>query len=140
MHVWGLKEDRIMSVKLSLVWPHGEPGVQQIDFKGAKASMDRIVATTGSCKGNVVAILNNLGGTTPLEAVLTQALNDRFAHYLIGPSSDDLIRHACLVSVMEVSDEELNALNQSVPMPVWPGLAKLGVPLIAAFPMDWHSR
>ncbi len=134
------KENRIGVGKAELgLGLHGEPGVQQIDFNGAQAAMDMIVGKLQAhVEGNVVAILNNLGGTTPLEmAVLTQALNGSgLAQYVIGPSSmmTSLDMHGFSVSVMDVSDAELNALSESVSMPAWPGLAKMGAPLITKLP------
>lgn len=134
------KENRIGAGKAELgLGIHGEPGVQQIDFAGAQAAMTTIVDKLKShASGNVVAILNNLGSTTPLEmSVLAQALNaSGLAQYIIGPAPmmTSLDMHGFSVSVMEVSKDELNALTDSVPMPAWPGLAKLGAPLIVDLP------
>ena len=134
------KENRIGAGKAELgLGIHGEPGVQQIDFTGAQAAMTTIVEKLKAhATGNVVAILNNLGSTTPLEmSVLAQALNESgIAQYIIGPAPmmTSLDMHGFSVSVMEVSKDELRALTSSVPMPAWPGLAKLGAPLIVDLP------
>ncbi|MFN3615822.1 MAG: dihydroxyacetone kinase subunit DhaK, partial [Rubrimonas sp.] len=72
---------------------HGEPGVEQVDFEGARAAMamvvDRLRPHLGA--GRHAALLNNLGGATPLEmAVLTEELarSDIGARigWLIGPA------------------------------------------------------
>lgn len=134
------KENRIEAGKAELgLGIHGEPGVQQIDFAGAEAAMTTIVDKLKNySKGNMVAILNNLGSTTPLEmSVLTQALNNSgIAKYIIGPAPmmTSLDMHGFSVSLMEVSKEELGALTDTVLMPAWPGLAKLGAPLIIDLP------
>jgi dihydroxyacetone kinase len=134
------KENRIGTGKAELgLGIHGEPGVQQIDFAGAEAAMATIVDKLKNYStGNMVAILNNLGSTTPLEmSVLAQALNNSgIAKYIIGPAPmmTSLDMHGFSVSLMEVSKEELGALTDTVLMPAWPGLSKLGAPLIIDLP------
>lgn len=135
-----IKENRIGAGKAELgLGIHGEPGVQQIDFAGAGAAMATIVDKLKNYStGNMVAILNNLGSTTPLEmSVLAQALNNSgIAKYIIGPAPmmTSLDMHGFSVSLMEVSKEELDALTDKVSIPAWPGLAKLGAPLIIDLP------
>jgi dihydroxyacetone kinase len=135
-----IKENRIAAGKAELgLGIHGEPGVQQIDFAGAGAAMATIVDKLKNYStGNMVAILNNLGSTTPLEmSVLAQALNNSgIAKYIIGPAPmmTSLDMHGFSVSLMEVSKEELDALTDKVSIPAWPGLAKLGAPLIIDLP------
>ena len=64
------KEDRIPAGKAELgLGIHGEPGVEQIDFTGAAEAMQAVLAKLrGHVSGEArVALLNNLGSTTPLE-------------------------------------------------------------------------
>jgi dihydroxyacetone kinase len=72
------KEDRIAPGKAELgLGIHGESGVEQVDFAGARAAMgmvvDRLRPHLG--QGDHVALMNNLGSATPLEmSVLTDEL------------------------------------------------------------------
>ena len=73
------KEDRIGAGKAELgLGIHGEPGVEQVEFsnvaRGAMAMVvDRLAPAIG--QGAHVALLNNLGGATPLEmSVLAEEL------------------------------------------------------------------
>ncbi|MEM6467125.1 MAG: dihydroxyacetone kinase subunit DhaK, partial [Pseudomonadota bacterium] len=131
------KENRIGDGKVELgLGIHGEPGVQQIDFTNAQAAMATIVGKLKDhCQGNVVALLNNLGGTTPLEmSVLTQGLNETgIAHHIIGPGPlmTSLDMHGFSVSVLPATEEDLTALAAPVPMPAWPGLVAM-VPIAVA--------
>jgi dihydroxyacetone kinase len=72
------KEARIRPGKAELgLGIHGEAGIEQVDFSTARAAMemvvDRLAPRIGP--GPHVALLNNLGGTTPLEmGVLAEEL------------------------------------------------------------------
>ena len=88
------KEDRIGVGKAELgLGIHGEAGIEQVDFTSAAESMemvvDRLVPNIGP--GPHVALLNNLGGTTPLEmAVLAEELvrsriGDQI-RWMVGPA------------------------------------------------------
>jgi dihydroxyacetone kinase len=83
----------------------------------------------GAGGGTRVALLNNLGSTTPLEmAVLAHALAEAgIAQQVIGPAPmmTSLDMHGFSVSVLEVDDEELAALAAPVPMTAWPGMSPL---------------
>lgn len=64
------KEDRIASGKAELgLGIHGEAGVEQVAFSDARTAMDQVLEKLASHIGDAphVAILNNLGSTTPLE-------------------------------------------------------------------------
>ena len=64
------KEQRIDPGKAELgLGIHGEAGVEQVDFASARAAMSMVVDRLSPhvAPGNHVALLNNLGGTTPLE-------------------------------------------------------------------------
>ncbi|GGH39783.1 dihydroxyacetone kinase [Cribrihabitans marinus] len=127
------KESRIPAGKAELgLGIHGEPGVEQVDFSGAADAM-RIVldklrphAAGGSC----VALVNNLGSTTPLEmSVLCHALAGAgIASHVIGPAPmmTSLDMHGFSVSLLPAEPAELDALAAPVPMAAWPGLHPLG--------------
>lgn len=126
------KEDRIPQGKAELgLGIHGEPGVEQVDFTGARAAMDimleRLRPHLGS--GTRVALLNNLGSTTPLEmAVLAHALAEAgVAQHVIGPAPmmTSLDMHGFSVSMIEADAAELAALAEPVPMAAWPGMNRV---------------
>ncbi|MES2142854.1 MAG: dihydroxyacetone kinase subunit DhaK, partial [Pseudomonadota bacterium] len=134
------KEDRIADGMAELgLGIHGEAGVEQIDFDGARTAMtrviDRLAPHTGA--GPLVAILNNLGSTTPLEmSILTEelarsSLGSRIAH-IVGPAPmmTSLDMHGFSVSLLPATPEELAALAVGVPLSAWPGLsAMVAVPV-----------
>ncbi len=72
------KEDRISAGKAELgLGIHGEAGIEQVDFSGARSAMqmvaEKLLPHMGA--GDHVALLNNLGATTPLEmSVLAEEL------------------------------------------------------------------
>ncbi len=124
------KEDRIGAGKAELgLGIHGEPGVEQVDFSTAMGAMDTVVARLKGRigAGNYVALVNNLGSTTPLEmSVLTHALTESgLVGQITGPAPmmTSLDMHGFSVSVMDASDAELAALGAEVDLPAWPGLA-----------------
>lgn len=126
------KEDRIPKGKAELgLGIHGEPGVEQVDFTGARAAMeimlDRLRPHLGS--GQRVALLNNLGSTTPLEmSVLAHALAESgVAQHVIGPAPmmTSLDMHGFSVSIIEADEAELAALAAPVPMAAWPGMNRV---------------
>ena len=135
------REDRIANGKAELgLGIHGEPGVEQVDFAGARAAMtvvaDRLNMHLGT--GKHVALINNLGGTTPLEmAILTEDLSrgplaDRLSH-IIGPAPmmTSLDMRGFSVSVMAVDQDESH-LAAAVAPSAWPGMRALGpVPVVA---------
>lgn len=126
------KEDRIPSGKAELgLGIHGEPGVEQVDFAGASDAMQIVLdklrphVKDGPC----VALMNNLGSTTPLEmSVLCHGLAEAgIATHIIGPAPmmTSLDMHGFSVSVLPATSDDLTALAAAVPMPAWPGLAEI---------------
>ena len=89
-----VKEDRIAPGMAELgLGIHGEAGVEQVAFEGAKKAMDQVLEKLSSRleEGSYVAILNNLGSTTPLEmSVLAHELvTSKWAtniSHIIGPA------------------------------------------------------
>ncbi len=135
------KESRIPAGKAELgLGIHGEPGVQQVDFSGAADAMSIVLeklrthAGTGPC----VALLNNLGSTTPLEmSVLAHALSEaKVATHVIGPAPmmTSLDMHGFSVSLLPVNTDELAALETPVPLSAWPGIHAIGDVQVAALP------
>ncbi|MEO0829661.1 MAG: DAK2 domain-containing protein, partial [Pseudomonadota bacterium] len=88
--------------------------------------------------GPQVALLNNLGSTTPLEmAVLTQALaSSGIASHLVGPAPmmTSLDMHGFSVSVLGATPEDLAALVAPVSLAAWPGTQTVVAPPVAPLP------
>ncbi|MEO1537975.1 MAG: dihydroxyacetone kinase subunit DhaK [Pseudomonadota bacterium] len=135
------KEDRIPSGKAELgLGIHGEPGVEQVDFEGAAEAMALVLeklkphVNGGPC----VALMNNLGSTTPLEmSVLCHALAETgIATHIIGPAPmmTSLDMHGFSISVLPATESDLAALGVPVPMPAWPGLTKLSPVAVTPLP------
>lgn len=139
------KEDRIATGKAELgLGIHGEPGVEQVDFASAKDAMEKVVdklAPNLIGDNKYVALLNNLGGATPLEmAVLTEELmrsriGDRI-HWLIGPSPmmTSLDMKGFSISLLPVGPVEDFGLGMQVTPPVWPGYSKVQETTILPLP------
>lgn len=129
------KEDRIGAGKAELgLGIHGEAGVQQVDFTGAREAMAQVVhrLMSHTAAGDHVLLLNNLGGATPLEmAVLADALAQSplgaRAQWIIGPAAlmTSLDMQGFSVSLLPVTPDEVAALTAPVACPAWPGLQAL---------------
>ncbi|WP_170351998.1 dihydroxyacetone kinase subunit DhaK [Ruegeria atlantica] len=135
------KEDRIAPGKAELgLGIHGEPGVQQVEFSNAVSAMSTVVEKlkqrVGS--GGCVALVNNLGSTTPLEmAVLTHALSETgIAHHIIGPAPmmTSLDMHGFSVSILTVDQDDLSALKAPVDLAAWPGVNSIDPIKVAPLP------
>lgn len=138
------REARIPKGKAELgLGIHGEPGVEQMDFTGAADAMARMVArlVENMAPGPHVALLNNLGGTTPLEmAVLTEelalsALGSRVTH-LIGPAAmmTSLDMRGVSISLLPLEDGFATALLAPVAPQAWPGCLPFAAPLVLPLP------
>lgn len=137
------KEDRIAAGKAELgLGIHGEPGVEQVDFAGARAAMamvaERLRPHLGA--GPHVAMLNNLGSTTPLEMSvlaeeLARAFGDRVG-WMIGPAPlmTSLDMHGFSVSLLPGDPATVAALSAPVEPPAWPGLATVGPVAVRPLP------
>lgn len=135
------KEDRIAPGKAELgLGIHGEPGVQQVEFSNAVSAMSTVVEKLkqrmGS--GDRVALVNNLGSTTPLEmAVLTHALSETsIALHIIGPAPmmTSLDMHGFSVSILPVDRDDLSALEAPVDLAAWPGVNSIDPIKVAPLP------
>ena len=138
------KEMRIPAGKAELgLGIHGEPGVEQVDFSGAKDAIDRVaeklVASMGP--GPHVVLLNNLGGTSALEmAVLTNeltrsALAGRISH-IVGPATmmTSLDMRGFSISVLPETVADIAALAASVRVSAWPGINPVSAPIVLPMP------
>jgi len=129
------KEDRIAFGHAELgLGIHGEPGVQQVAFGDAVSAMQMVLEQLAPQLGNgrVVAMLNNLGSTTPLEmSVLTNELCKsplcKSVEFIIGPATlmTSLDMHGFSVSVMPATEPQIAALQTSVPMSGWPSMQRI---------------
>lgn len=135
------REDRIPAGKAELgLGIHGEAGVEQVAHKSAKGAMslmlDKLAAHIG--EGDHVAILNNLGGTTPLE--MSVLAHELAAHpkaaaikYVVGPTAmmTALDMHGFSVSVLPVTAANKAPLLAPVGVSAWPGMKDIvSVPVI----------
>jgi dihydroxyacetone kinase len=122
---------------------HGESGVELVDFTTARDAMavvlDRLKPHAGT--GPKVALLNNLGGATPLEmSVLAEELAKSDIideiQYLIGPAPmmTSLDMRGFSVSVLPVGADDLALLQTPVPMADWPGCQALTAPVVHPIP------
>ena len=138
------KEDRIPEGKAELgLGIHGEAGVEQVDFAGARAAVatmaERLSAVMG--EGPHVALINNLGGASVLEMsvlahdLLGSAIGGRITH-AIGPAPlmTSLDMQGFSVSVFPVEAGELALLKTPVPIAAWPGVSEVRPIAVAALP------
>ncbi len=128
------KEDRIAAGKAELgLGIHGEAGVEQVTFETAQKAMQMVADKLQPhlAEGPHVALLNNLGSTTPLEmSVLAYELAECFGNKvtcLIGPAPmmTSLDMHGFSVSILPLSGDREDALEKPVNLPAWPGLNKI---------------
>ncbi|MEM7544940.1 MAG: dihydroxyacetone kinase subunit DhaK [Pseudomonadota bacterium] len=123
------REDRIAPGKAELgLGIHGEAGVEQVAFTTAQAAMDMVTDKLLPHAGREpqIALLNNLGATTPLEmSVLANHLADKTGvDHIVGPAQmmTSLDMHGFSVSLLPARPDFLEALHRPVTMPAWPGL------------------
>jgi dihydroxyacetone kinase len=138
------KEERIGAGKAELgLGIHGEAGVEQVDFGGARAAMGMVVERLAPHmgKGDHVALLNNLGSTTPLEmSVLAEELARSslggLIKWMIGPAAlmTSLDMHGFSVSLLPVTPDQVNWLAAPAAPHAWPGLNAVGPAQIRPLP------
>jgi dihydroxyacetone kinase len=130
------KEDRIPEEMAELgLGIHGEAGVEQVALSGAKQAMDLMLDKLSGHigKGPHVALLNNLGGTTPLEmSILAHELANnpkaKNIKFVVGPAAlmTALDMHGFSVSVLPVTSENKSLLVAPVGVSAWPGMIDIG--------------
>lgn len=139
------KEARIPDGKAELgLGIHGEAGVEQVDFVGARQAMSMVTDKLGAYIKSgqpYAAILNNLGGTTPLEmAVLAEELAQSVIadqiNELIGPAPlmTSLDMRGFSLSLLPLADGDAAALAKPVGPRIWPGSVSLQPVSIMALP------
>ena len=138
------KEDRIAPGKAELgLGIHGEAGIEQVEVSSARDAMemaiDRLAPSMGP--GPQVALLNNLGGATPLEMgvlaeELTRSRIGNRIRWLIGPAPlmTSLDMQGFSVSLLPVSKADEAALVAPVAPVVWPGCLAVGEVAVQALP------
>jgi len=130
------KEDRIPDGKAELgLGIHGEAGIEQVAFEGARAAIGMVADRVGPHvgPGPHAALINNLGSATGLEmAILTEELvrssiGDRI-RWIVGPAPmmTSLDMQGFSVSLLPVSREEESALQTAVAPWAWPGCRPVG--------------
>ena len=138
------KEDRIAAGHAELgLGIHGEAGVEQVQFRGARHAMDMIVDRLAPTlkAGPHVALLNNLGSATALEmAVLAKELcvsriGKQITH-LVGPAAmmTSLDMHGFSVSLLPLQDQMLAALQADAAPWAWPGCHPVSDVKVLALP------
>jgi ATP-dependent dihydroxyacetone kinase len=138
------KEARIEAGKAELgLGIHGESGAELVNFVSAHDAislvLERLKPHAGSAP--LVALLNNLGGTTPLEmAVLAEELakSDTIEgiQYLVGPAPmmTSLDMRGFSLSLLPVSGDDLALLQAPVALVSWPGCRTLDAPIVRPIP------
>jgi ATP-dependent dihydroxyacetone kinase len=139
-----VKEVRIASGKAELgLGIHGEAGVEQVAFEGAKKAMDQILKKLSSRleEGSHVAILNNLGSTTPLEmSVLAHELvaskRAKNISHIIGPAPmmTSLDMHGFSISILPLNPKNKSHLELPLALPAWPGMNKIAAARLQPLP------
>jgi ATP-dependent dihydroxyacetone kinase len=138
------KEDRIPDGKAELgLGIHGEAGVEQVDFGGARQAVemmvDRLAPRMGA--GPHVALLNNLGSATPLEMsllveeLLGSRIGSQISH-LVGPAPlmTSLDMHGFSISLLPLVDSALVNLEAMVAPHAWPGCHKVSDIVVQPLP------
>jgi dihydroxyacetone kinase len=138
------KEDRIAAGMAELgLGIHGEAGAQQVPFETAMSAMDMVLDKLEPIisSGPYVALINNLGSTTPLEmSILSHELaaspKAKNIKFVIGPAPlmTSLNMHGFSVSVMPINPDWQQALQSDVEMHAWPGMVELKPVLVEPLP------
>ncbi|MDG1459587.1 MAG: dihydroxyacetone kinase subunit DhaK [Pseudoprimorskyibacter sp.] len=96
------KENRIPEGKAELgLGIHGEPGVEQVSYGGARQAMAAVTNKLSQTMGNVphVALLNNLGGTSELEMAI---LANELAGSVIGKNIKLIVGPATMMTSLDM--------------------------------------
>ena len=130
------KEDRIRPGQAELgLGIHGEPGAEQLGYEDARQAMEAVIGRLAPhlASGPHAALLNNLGGATPLEmSVLAEELaRSPIAgqlRWIVGPAAmmTSLDMKGFSLSLMPLSPQVEAALLEPVGPWAWPGLSSFG--------------
>lgn len=138
------KEARIEFGKAELgLGIHGEAGIEQVDYSGAQEAMamvvDKLAPNIGD--GPHVALLNNLGGATPLEmSVLAEELArssiGEQITWMVGPAPlmTSLDMQGFSVSLLPMTQGDQAALLAPVAPHAWPGCLPVAAEAVLPLP------
>ena len=113
---------------------HGEPGVEQVAYTDAKTAVTQVVDKLAAVMSSEphVALVNNLGGTTPLEmSIITNELIKssiaKNIKYIIGPAAlmTSLDMRGFSVSLLPVNKGNEQLLASTVEPDAWPMINKV---------------
>ena len=122
---------------------HGEAGVEQIAYSGARQAIDAVAGRLSAfmSEGRYVVLLNNLGGTSVLEmfvlaAELAKSRIGKRIDLMVGPAAmmPSLAMRGFSVSVLKVDAGDAALLGAPCPMPAWPGCVRLKSETILPLP------
>jgi len=138
------KEDRIPDGMAELgLGIHGEAGVEQVEFHGARQAIDAVAAKLGPAVNGktCVALLNNLGGASVLEMSvllyeLTSSSIGKSISHMIGPAAmmTSLDMRGFSVSLYPADAGEIALLQAPTPLGAWPGLSQISTATVVAVP------
>lgn len=138
------KENRIDAGKAELgLGIHGEAGIEQVDYSGARDAMHMVVSKLAPNIGSGphVALLNNLGGATPLEmSVLAEELArspiGEQISFMVGPAllMTSLDMQGFSVSLLPVTADNQEALLAPAGPWAWPGCLPIAEQSVVPLP------
>ena len=145
------REDRVPPGKAELgLGIHGEPGVELIDFTGAKLVaallLGKLFASAAKAKAYAL-LLNNLGSTTALEMHLVA--NEILRHadgkkikLVVGPAPlmTSLDMHGVSASLLPLNSMFEKALLARVGAAAWPGALLVSKPKLLKLPKEITAR
>jgi len=122
---------------------HGEAGIEQVEFKNASQAIFQVAdkLSMSLSTNHHVALLNNLGGTTPLEMsilakdLLSSSIGQNIK-YTIGPAPmmTSLDMRGFSVSLLPITEENLPLLKAEVGPEAWPSIMPVTEPAILPLP------
>jgi dihydroxyacetone kinase len=145
------REDRIPVGKIELgLGIHGEPGVEQIDYSGARQTVDlmakRLFGAVRPARAYAL-LINNLGSTTPLEMnllthdVLTGKHGAKIK-LVLGPAAlvTSLDMHGFSLSLLPLTGQFENALRSPSAVTAWPLVRTHLKPNLIRLPVALKSK
>ncbi|MBB5575379.1 dihydroxyacetone kinase subunit DhaK [Rhizobium paranaense] len=138
------KENRIPEGRAELgLGIHGEAGVEQIEYSGARAAVAAMVERLAAAMDDRphVVLVNNLGGTSILEMSVVvhelaqSAIAGKISH-IIGPAAmmTSLDMQGFSISVFPADKTELALLSKPVALPAWPGVTAIKPVAVLSLP------
>ena len=129
------KEDRIPAGMAELgLGIHGEAGVEQVAFNGARDAVTAMVEKLSVNLENKphIALLNNLGSASVLEMsvilyeLINSSIGDRISQ-VIGPAAmmTSLDMKGISISLYPADSQEIELLAADTPLSAWPGITSI---------------